>query len=104
MEDKVLFSKDKTTLCLYFSKEKKDKYKIPNTIQRIRHYEFYGSCLKSIMIPRSVLILNRGIFDNCQSLISIEFENDIGLERIPQDAFRNCNSLKKISKYQDLLK
>ena len=96
VNESALFNKDKTILYLYFSKEEKKKYYIPDTVKEIKSYAFSDSYLKSIIVPKSVAKLGEYVFINCQSLTSIKFEKGINIEEIPQSTFADCASLKKV--------
>ena len=78
MENGTLFNKDKTILYIYFSKEEKDEYKIPNSVKIIKTNTFQNSLLKSITISQSVSKIEELTFCS-RGLISINFENSRNL-------------------------
>ena len=77
VEDNVLFSKDKTILYFYFSKEDKEEYKMPDTVKTIKSSAFHNSCLKSIIISQSVSTIEDNAFLNCLSLETISIPKSV---------------------------
>ena len=50
------------------------------------------SGLKSILIPKSVRVIERGAFKSCYNLSTIQIPDSVRV--IEQDAFRGCHNLK----------
>lgn len=61
------------------------------------------SCLRSILIPKTVTEIGEGAFEKCSSLLEVEFEMHSTLKSIGRHAFRGCISLKKIIIPQSVL-
>lgn len=65
-------------------------------------YGAFAGCekLKKILIPCSVTDLGENVFERCTGLESFEFQRDengnLGITRIPYDAFSGCKSLKRV--------
>lgn len=113
--DKVLFSADKKTLIVFPPKNEIEKYIIPDGTEIITSDAFYGSGIKEIVIPESVIQMS-GALSNCRNLISAEVPNKVtdisyafsgceslesvtlplSIEKIGFSSFGGCNSLKKI--------
>ena len=69
---------------------------IPNTVNTIRNYAFYGcSALTSITIPNSVTSIGSSAFDRCSSLSSVTIPNSV--TSIGSWAFCYCRSLTSIT-------
>lgn len=120
--DGVMYSKDKTIICLYPAKRSGTSYEIPNTVETIFQNAFSGArYLKEIVIPDSVTIIkdlafrdctglksiivpdrvmalghngNGSIFDGCTSLESVTLGRS--LETIKSYAFYGCTNLKSV--------
>ncbi len=95
-EDGVLFSKDKTDL-IYYPKAKADtEYTIPEGVDWIQSYAFYGSAnLQSISFPESITeLLNENIFAYCTKLKNINFSES--MTNIPSYAFSHCTGLTEV--------
>ncbi len=94
--------------------------KMPETLNSIGSYAFCNTKISNIRIPKSVKVINKGTFSNCQELTSVilspatsvisalAFENCTGitemhlpstLETIGNDAFTGCTILKTIYAY-----
>ncbi len=69
---------------------------IPNTVNTIRNYAFYGcSALTSITIPNSVTSIGESAFDRCSSLSSVTIPNSV--MSIGVWAFSHCRSLTSVT-------
>lgn len=74
--DGVLYNKDKTQI-ISFPVGKQDAYTIPNSVNSIREYAFYGCLyLKSISIPVGVESIGSRAFYDCPSLINITVDTN----------------------------
>lgn len=96
---------------------------LSESLSKIGDFAFKGSGLNKIYIPRAVKTLSQGLFEDCASLNSVSgmqnvayVEPDVfkssGVEElvfseeifVVQDAFENCNHLKKIVIPTDIAK
>lgn len=68
---------------------------LPKNLKKIGAYAFYGSGLKSIILPDSVESIGRLAFSSCNSLGSVQFPPS--LKRISNSAFSGCSQLENIS-------
>jgi len=80
---------------------------IPNSVTQIWSFAFYGSGLKSVTIPNSVLYFGNNstdsisgdsgasLFGSCPELTTVVIGN--GLERISNGAFANCPKLTTVT-------
>ena len=116
-EHGVLFNKDKTELIQYPLMNNSKDYIIPDTVkvvcdgafenakyiksvfipdsvEEIFDYAFYGTNIESLKIPGSVKYIYGNAFENCTKLEEVLFE--IGLEEIYGEAFKNCTSLTSV--------
>ena len=93
-EHQVLFSKDKTTLIAYRSKD--TNYIIPNGVTNIGDHAFYWCLsLTKINIPNSVTNIGDEAFEYCLSLTNINIPNSV--TNIGDSFFSNCHSLTDIN-------
>ena len=70
----------------------------PNTqIKKIVGQQFKSSGLEKICIPATVQELGTHVFEDCQSLRDVTFEEGFSLTAIPQQMFTVCKSLEKIT-------
>lgn len=74
--------------CCYLNKCY-EKIDLPNTIRTIGEQAFYGSALRSIVIPNSVVSIGGNAFGNCRELQSVVIGR--GVTDIHSDAFRSHN-------------
>lgn len=69
---------------------------LPESLENIGAYAFYGSGITEITVPRNVEIIPEYAFYNCSSLESVDFGS--GRQRsIGEFAFANCSSLGNIT-------
>jgi len=94
--DGVLFSKNKTALCIYPIGNTRTSYSIPNSVKSIWP-DAFRSCrsLTSIIIPSSVTHIWDGAFYGCSKLTSIVIPNSV--TNIENEAFYGCSSLTSIT-------
>lgn len=67
---------------------------ISETSKYIGHRAFYGTALKSINIPNSVIEIGDNSFNQCKSLETVEIGS--GISKIWSTAFTGCTALKTI--------
>ena len=120
--DGVLFSKDKKTL-IYCPERKGGRYTIPDTVNTIKEYAFYGAnhflviempdsvttigerafdgcqCLEYLKISNNVITIGDYAFNFCEMLPSLEIPNSV--EYIGSFAFHYCYSLESL-KFNDV--
>ncbi|MGN1137482.1 MAG: leucine-rich repeat protein, partial [Oscillospiraceae bacterium] len=113
--DNVLYNKEKTKLIRYLPTKSDSSYTIPNGVDTIDTYAFYGctslesidipsgvnriysytfygcKSLTNINIPNSVTVINMYAFEDCTSLTSVTIPQSV--TRVDMLAFRNCTSL-----------
>ncbi|MBQ9848401.1 MAG: leucine-rich repeat protein [Clostridia bacterium] len=70
-ENGILFNKDKTEIIVYPPHKEGDEYSIPETVTVIGDCAFYGSNLKSVIIPNGVVEIEDGAFSECGLLETI---------------------------------
>lgn len=63
-------------------------------MKTIGYGAFAGCNLTSIIIPRSVIMVEDGAFARCTALKNVKFGK--GIEEIPYCAFGGCSSLESI--------
>lgn len=69
---------------------------IPETVQSIGNYAFYGcTSIKSATISNSVKSIGEAAFAGCSELVSVDMPNSI--EAIGESSFAGCNSLTSIT-------
>jgi len=93
--DGVLFNKDVTTIVCYPVLRNEESYTIPNTVTIIGGCSFYGSSLKTVVIPNGVTIFENGAFRYCRSLENIIIPESV--EVIETENFQYCSSLTTIT-------
>ncbi len=70
----VLFEKDlKTLICC--PSAKLGEFSIPNSVENVVHDAFYGSQLRKIDIPKSVINIGANAFDKCNNIIGHELDS-----------------------------
>ena len=94
-KDDVLFDKEKTALILYPEGKQDNTYTVPDGVEKIGSYAFYGcDSLTSVAIPDSVTGIEKEAFFSCRNLKRATIGS--GVTSIGEDAFYYCNSLKDI--------
>ena len=92
--DGVLYSKDKKTLILYMPGREGESFEIPDYVEKIETYAFYGNeSLKSIIIPKTVKEIGEFAFANAL-IESVTF--NASMKEVPKNSFKNCSSLEEI--------
>lgn len=77
-ENGVLFTKDKSELIVYPSRNAKKGYNIPDSVSTISEFAFYNNqIIESISLPDSVTTIENGAFSLCTNLEYIHFGNNI---------------------------
>ena len=77
-EDGVLFSIDKAELICYPIGKENNEYAIPESVNIISRYAFYGSNnLAKIIIPENVAEIDYQAFGNCKNLSSIDIPKNV---------------------------
>ena len=75
---------------------------IPESVEIIEDYSFYGEKIESLDIPNSVKFIGNGAFLSCSKLKSIEIPNSV--KQIGITAFNDCDSLSHIEIPESLIK
>ncbi|MDR1343299.1 MAG: leucine-rich repeat protein [Prevotellaceae bacterium] len=92
-EDGILFNKRKTELVCYPAGKRSGSYAIPESVDRIGIYSFFGcSFLDTVTIPNSVATIGDGAFWSCSSLRYVTIPNSV--VTIGNNVFYGCTSLK----------
>lgn len=90
----VLFTYDSKTLVQYPCGLTVDSYTVPSGTETIGYGAFAFSSLKSIVLPESILKIDKYAFSDCEALYSINIPDKVKI--IDSDAFLNCKALKKV--------
>lgn len=95
-ENGVLFNGVTQTLEKYPLGKTEQNYFVPDGIQKIQWYAFYGcSSLESIELPSSVTIIGQSAFSNCSALATISLQE--GVTDIGRMSFCNCTRLMNVT-------
>lgn len=73
---------------------------IPQMTEIIGDYTFADTGLKSVIIPKTVLYLGKGLFSGCHNLDTVLINENI-LD-VPECLFQNCTKLKKIRLHEKM--
>ncbi len=68
---------------------------IPDGIERIGRYAFYGAKMKSVIIPEGVVEIGSNAFTSCNRLVSVTIPQS--MNKIGDVAFNACNNLETIT-------
>ncbi len=71
-------------------------YLIDNNKSVIEKELYINSSINFVKIPKSVITIKKGAFENCKNLVSVFFDNDSLLESIEDNVFVNCVNLSSI--------
>jgi len=72
-----------------------EEFQIPSSITSIAHSAFYGTPIKEIVIPSTVLELGNSVFNSCGELTSVTLPDN--MKTIPAYTFGGCSKLKEIN-------
>jgi len=73
---------------------------LSGALRTIGEYALSGTGLTSVTIPYNVTSMGEGVFSNCDSLVSADF--DCSVSYLPDNTFRYCTSLETISLPDDM--
>lgn len=95
--DNVLFSKDKKTLMSYPRENENESYSIPMGTEIIDEYSMgYSDYLKEVIIPESVVNIEKCAFIDCENLAKITFLQSKSKLYIDDFAFTGSDLLSEI--------
>lgn len=92
--DGVLFDARANRLLAYPKGKSATSYKIPSSVTTIANSAFGGCNLKNIIIPNSVIHIDKYAFWDCELLEDLMLPSSIN--QIGEGAFGSCNNLKRI--------
>ena len=93
--DGVLY--DKKESYLYFCPQAKKDISIPNTVQHIDSFAFYGCrYLKNITLPKGLRAIGQSAFDSCTSLETVVIPSTVSYMDLDYNMFDGCVSLVSI--------
>lgn len=92
--DGVLFNKDKTKLILYPIAKEGTSYSIPDGVTALAIYSFYMTNLESVVMPNTVVEVERYAFYGAKKLTSIILGD--GVELVGVCAFAACDALTSV--------
>ena len=94
-EKGALYNQDKTVLYAYLSGNKDTSFQMPDSVETISEYAFWGNdTLESIKLSSSLKEISGYSFSNCKNLQSITIP--YAVRTIDAKAFENCVSLKDV--------
>lgn len=91
--DGVLFSKNKKEIITYPMRKKAKHYEIPNSVNKISSYCFYGALFESIDIPETVTFIDNYAFAS-SSILKLELPNN--LVHLGDNSFFSCAKLENV--------
>lgn len=90
-----LYDKEKTILYCYVSGGSQTSYSMPDTVEDIKEYAFWGNDnLKEISFSSNLKEIPSYAFSNCRNLLAISLPYSV--KGIQSKAFENCISLQKV--------
>ncbi len=99
----VLYNSDKTAIRYVYGASLTGEYRIPDTVKAISDYAFESQPnVTKVYIPSSVVSVGDGVFINCSSLTSVEFESGSGVTSIGYEMFSGCAKLLNVKLPEDL--
>ena len=88
----ILFDKEATTLFVFPNASSSMAYSIPNSVETISSYAFYGAKnLVSVIFGNSVTEIGAAAFASCSKLAAISLSSKLDI--IGANAFNGCSSL-----------
>ncbi len=101
-EDGILYSKDKKTLILYMPGREGSIFEIPEGVEKIEAYAFYGNeSIKALTVGGGVKEIGEYAFANSM-ITSLVF--NAGTDTVPARAFYNCTKLSSVEFGADITK
>ena len=97
--DGVVYSKDRTRLCIYPEGKKGNFYEIPDSVRVLGQYAFDDNgYLEEIRVPASVCHIEQLAFSGCKKLKTVMFLDQPGSEPLKMDfhAFCRCEKLESV--------
>lgn len=92
--DGVLFNLDKTELVSYPYKKEGDSYIVPDGVTDLSGYAFYGTCLKSLVLPEGVQVIESQAIREMNNLEILILPSTI--TKMGIGTFYACNKLKTV--------
>ena len=92
--DGFLYSNDKRTLVCVPAGCRAIDITLPNTVETIHKYAFYGASVSTVVMPDSITTVGTGAFFACESLTDVTMPN--GVSSIEDETFFGCCSLTSI--------
>ena len=80
---------------LYINGEYVDHLVIPEGVEKISNYAFYGSRITDVTLPSTLRTIGTGAFYECQNLKSLTIPE--GVTVIENEAFINCSSIEYVN-------
>ncbi len=94
-EDSVIYDKEKLALLYCPIQKTTEVYTVDEGVQYIGPYAFWGSWIKGIELPDSLLYIDEYAFEECKKLTSVDIPNSV--LAIGMRAFVNCKALSEVS-------
>lgn len=95
--DGVLYNFAATKLITYPGRKETDTFTVPDDVEIIGDYAFYGnSWLKTVNFGTGLKTIGNSAFEDCYILAEINYPASFGLESIGSYAFDSCQSLTSI--------
>ena len=92
MFDGVLYSFDRKTLVQYLAGRPMSSYAMPESIEKINEYAFWGAnLLTAVSISNHVTVIPEYAFDNCNSLTAVNIPGSV--RALNAYSFGNCHNL-----------
>lgn len=67
---------------------------LPNSVTSIGEAAFMKSGIKEITLPKSITTIGKNVFNSCNNLEDVVFEENMDLSILPEYAFYGCSKLK----------
>ncbi len=80
-----------------FAYSKATEIVLPDTVETIGNYAFQYSEISEITLPASLKTLGTNMFSGCSNLTTVNFDEGLALEALPDRMFYNAEALTEIS-------